>query len=167
MKKIFVIALAALSMSFVSCTKKSVEEQAKEYAKQMMEADDMDKAVKVNAEMQKWLEGLSEEDQLKASKAFLEVSNDMGMSKLESAVEEAGDEASAAIQDAAGEVASGIEEAAQKVQGAANEAAQQAQDAAKEAADAAVQQARDAATQAVDDAVKQATDATKKAIDNL
>ena len=47
MKKFFIVALAAMSMTFVSCGKKSVEDQAKAYAEQMIQ---MEGAVKVMEE---------------------------------------------------------------------------------------------------------------------
>lgn len=117
MKKIFIIALAALSMSFVSCTKKTVEEQAKEYAEQMMEAEkagDKEKAAKISAEMEKWAEGLSEEDQQKAGMAILSVAfGNMDMSDLGSDAEEAVEEAEESVDEAVEAVEEAVEEAAE------------------------------------------------------
>lgn len=78
MKKI-IIAAIALAM-FVACggngngneKKVTVEDQAIEYSEQMlkaMEAGDFDKMEKLEAEMEKWYESLSEEDQEKADDA--------------------------------------------------------------------------------------------------
>lgn len=68
MKKFFVIALAAMSMTLVSC-KKSVEDQAKAYAAQAVEilknGSDMDKMKALESEFEAWANGLSEEDQKK------------------------------------------------------------------------------------------------------
>ena len=78
MKKI-IIAAIALAM-FVACggngngneKKVTVEDQAIEYSEQMlkaMEAGDFDKMEKLEAEMEKWYESLSEEDQEKSDDA--------------------------------------------------------------------------------------------------
>ncbi len=115
MKKIFVIALAALSISFVSCTKKTVEEQAKEYAEQIMEAEkagDKEKAAKISDEMEKWAETLSEEDQQKAGMAVLSVvMGDMDLDSLGDDVEEAVDEATEEVSEAVEDAVAGVEEA--------------------------------------------------------
>lgn len=71
MKKFFVIALAAMSMTLVSC-KKSVEDQAISYFEQMMDAEkagDAEKAAKISAEAEEWMKGLSAEDQAKCKAA--------------------------------------------------------------------------------------------------
>lgn len=64
MKKILVIA--AMMAMFVAC--KSVEEKAKDYQKDMLEAiseGDFEKAEKIGKEAEEWYESLSEEDKAK------------------------------------------------------------------------------------------------------
>ncbi len=68
MKKIFVIALAAMSMTFVSC-KKGIETQAKAYCEQMIaaeEAGDKEKMAVIEKESEEWIKSLSAEEQQKA-----------------------------------------------------------------------------------------------------
>lgn len=87
MKKIFVIALAAMSMTFVSC-KKSVEAQVKAYCEQMIaaeEAGDKEKLAAIEKESEAWIKSLSEEDQQKAKEiseqVFMEyMAKSLGMS---------------------------------------------------------------------------------------
>lgn len=137
MKKIFVIALAALSMCFVSC-KKNVEDQAKDYVDQMMEvlkSGDEEKGEAIEAEYQKWMESLSEEDQAKAKKVMEdemmkhlpELLGAMGgaMGELEDAAEELKD----VTTDGANEISSALEEAGSALE----DAASQLEDAVKEA----------------------------------
>ncbi|MCQ2222320.1 MAG: hypothetical protein MJZ35_00875 [Bacteroidaceae bacterium] len=137
MKKIFVIALAALSMCFVSC-KKNVEDQAKDYVDQMMEvlkSGDEEKGEAIEAEYQKWMESLSEEDQAKAKKVMEdemmkhlpELLGAMGgaMGELEDAAEELKD----VTTDGADEISSALEEAGSALE----DAASQLEDAVKEA----------------------------------
>lgn len=130
MKKIFVIALAALSMCFVSC-KKNVEDQAKDYVDQMMEvlkSGDEEKGEAIEAEYQKWMESLSEEDQAKAKKVMEdemmkhlpELLGAMGgaMGELEDAAEELKD----VTTDGADEISSALEEAGSALEDAVKEA---------------------------------------------
>lgn len=137
MKKIFVIALAALSMTFVSC-KKNVEDQAKDYVDQMMEvlkSGDEEKGEAIETEYQKWMESLSEEDQAKAKKVMEdemmkhlpELLGAMGgaMGELEDATEELKD----VTTDGANEISSALEEAGSALE----DAASQLEDAVKEA----------------------------------
>ncbi len=90
MKKFFVIALAAMSMTFVSC-KKSVEDQAKAYAVKMMEAEksgDKDKMNALQQEMEEWGKSLSEEDQKKVKAAMEDVIMEEAAKQLGVSVEE-------------------------------------------------------------------------------
>lgn len=131
MKKIFVIALAAMSMTLVSC-KKNVEDKAISYFEQMMEAEkagDSDKAAKISAEAEEWMKGLSPEDQAKCKaavekKMMEEVQKQLGLSDEEmkkmkeeggtlEGMEEEADEAVEAIEEAADEAVEEIEEAAE------------------------------------------------------
>ncbi len=71
MKKFFVLAALAAGMMFTSCSK-SVEDQAKDYVKQLFEAEkagDKEKIEKINAEAEEWSKSLSPEDQEKVKKA--------------------------------------------------------------------------------------------------
>ncbi len=71
MKKFFMIALAAMSLSLVSC-KKSVEDQAKAYVDALIEAknnNDFAKMLEIATEVEKWQSTLSEEDKAKADAA--------------------------------------------------------------------------------------------------
>lgn len=122
MKKYFVIALAAMSMTFVSCKKKTVEEQAQAYVEQLMEAEkagDAEKSAKIQKEMEEWAKGLSQEDQMKAGMIMLK------------AMAPAMEEASAAIDEATEELSDVAEEAADAVEEAAEEATEAVEEAAE------------------------------------
>lgn len=95
MKKI-IIAAIAFSM-LVACggngngneKKVTVEDQAIEYSEKLlkaMEAGDFDKIEKLEAEMEKWYESLSEEDQEKADDAADEWGME-NMTRIERATE--------------------------------------------------------------------------------
>lgn len=122
MKKYFVIALAAMSMTFVSCKKKTVEEQAQAYVEQLMEAEkagDAEKSAKIQKEMEEWAKGLSQEDQMKAGMIMLKT--------MAPAMEEASaaiDEATEELSDVAEEAADAVEEAAEEATEAVEEAAE-------------------------------------------
>ncbi len=103
MKKFFVIALAAMSMTFVSC-KKSVEAQAEAYVQECydaMEKKDMDKMMKVAEEAEKWMNSLSDEDKAKAEKAAEAKSIALGMKEPLQAEAEAEDEVEAPVEEVA------------------------------------------------------------------
>lgn len=72
MKKFFVIALAAISLSMVSC-KSAEEKQCEAYVEQLnkaMEADDTEGAIKAAHEMKDWMAGLSADQQANLDKAL-------------------------------------------------------------------------------------------------
>ncbi|MCQ2196520.1 MAG: hypothetical protein MJZ60_03240 [Bacteroidaceae bacterium] len=114
MKKFFVIALAAMSMTFVSC-KKSVEAQAEAYVQQVYEAsqkNDIEGMMKIAKEAEEWMNGLSAEDKAKAEAAAEKKSIALGMKEEHS--EEAAEEAEAAVEEVAEAVdslAAAVEEA--------------------------------------------------------
>lgn len=74
MKKVFLTLAAVVAMiSFVAC--KSVEEKAKDYAKEIeaaYAAEDYEKAEKIEKEAEEWVKGLDSEDQMKVLKAMME-----------------------------------------------------------------------------------------------
>lgn len=122
MKKYFVIALAAMSMTFVSCKKKTVEEQAQAYVEQLMEAEkagDAEKSAKIQKEMEEWAKGLSQEDQMKAGMIMLKAMAP-AMEEASAAIDEA-TEAVEEIADEAEEAAEAVEEAAEAVEEAVEE----------------------------------------------
>lgn len=90
MKKLFLI-LAASALLFAcggnSKTKKlTVEEQAVEYAKQLIEAEesgDYDACVELEASMVEWAESLSAEDQEKAERALIKYLLDLEVSEYD------------------------------------------------------------------------------------
>ncbi|MCQ2197353.1 MAG: hypothetical protein MJZ60_07530 [Bacteroidaceae bacterium] len=113
MKKIFVIALAAMSMTFVSC-KKSVEAQAEDYVQRVYDATqkkDMEAMMKIGLEAEEWMNSLSPEDKAKAEAAAQKKMEALGGMKETS---EEVEEAEAAVEEAAEAVdslAAAVEEA--------------------------------------------------------
>ena len=74
MKKFFIVALAVMSISFVSCKKQTVEDQAKDYAEKVISAIKSGKESamsQLDTEIEEWMKGLSAEDQTKV-KAIIE-----------------------------------------------------------------------------------------------
>ncbi len=72
MKKFFVIALAAMSLSMVSC-KSAEEKKCIEYVEQIskcMESEDTAGAIKACDEMQEWMQSLNGEQQESLKKAL-------------------------------------------------------------------------------------------------
>lgn len=97
MKKYFMLAIAAMALTFVSCSK-SPEAQAEDYVEQMGEAvkaGDLEKITKVAQEAEKWYNNLSPEEKEKVD-AFLQEkgldllggATDAAKSKLEDAAED-------------------------------------------------------------------------------
>lgn len=122
MKKFFIIALAAMSMTFVSC-KKDVEAQAKEYATKaidLMKSGDNDKLAEFEKEVEAWSNGLSAEDQAKAKKV-MEDEVMKALPELLGAAMGAGVESVEDAADAAEEAADAVEEAVEAVEEAAAE----------------------------------------------
>lgn len=75
MKKIFVIAMAAMTMAVVSCKKVNVEEQAKVYAAKVIEAQksgDQAKIAAANKEMEDYANGQLNAEQQEAFKKAIE-----------------------------------------------------------------------------------------------
>ncbi len=101
MKKFFVIALAAMSMTFVSC-KKSVEAQAEAYVQQIYDATqkkDMDALMKISMEAEAWMNGLSAEDKAKAEAVAEKKMVELGMKETSDEAE--AEEVEAAVEEAA------------------------------------------------------------------
>lgn len=127
MKKFFIVALAAMSMTFVSCGKKSVEDQAKAYAEQMIqmeESGDNSKYEALAKEIDEWGKSLSEEEKAKAEKVFeaamMEYANKklgIDAETLKEAAEDTAEEATEAVEEAA----EAVEEAAEAVEEAVEE----------------------------------------------
>lgn len=154
MKKIFVIALAAMSTMFVSCSK-NVDDQAKDYVQQMVEimkSGDEEKGKALEAEMEKWIEGLSDEDKARVD------------SVMESEFQKVLPELLGAMGAAFGDAADGVEESVEgAVEDIADDAAQEIKDAAEDAAN----KIKDAAEDAAADVIDQAKDAAADALKNL
>lgn len=123
MKKFFIVALAAMSMTFVSCGKKSVEDQAKAYAEQMIqmeESGDNSKYEALAKEIDEWGKSLSEEEKAKAEKVFEAAMMEYANKKLgidAETLKEAAEDTTEAVEEAA----EAVEEAAEAVEEAAAE----------------------------------------------
>lgn len=126
MKKFFVIALAAMSLTVVSC-KKSVEDQAKEYAEKVVDAfksGDMAKIQTIGDEAEKWMAGLSEADQAKA-KAIMEEATTKAAQELFGGLAEELEDATDELDEAGEAVEEAIDEAGEAVEEAIEEAGEE------------------------------------------
>lgn len=71
MKKLFMIALAAMSLSMVSCSK-SVEDKAKDYVHKLLDAEkagDREAMKEIEKEAEEWENTLTDEEKEKVHKA--------------------------------------------------------------------------------------------------
>lgn len=71
MKKLFMIALAAMSLSMVSCSK-SVEDKAKDYVHKLLDAEkagDREAMKEIEKEAEEWENSLTDEEKEKVHKA--------------------------------------------------------------------------------------------------
>lgn len=115
MKKYFMLAIAAMALTFVSCNK-SPEAKAEDYVEQMEKAlknGDLEEFAKVAQESQEWYNGLSQEDQ----------------EKVDAVLKEKGEEM---LNDAAGAVKDKVEEAAEGLGEDLEDAAEDLEDAAED-----------------------------------
>lgn len=191
MKKFLIAALAAASLTMVSCSSNKTEAQLQDYYEQMdaaLKAGDYDKYEAIQQACTEWQATLSEEDQATCNRTILmggelysnvyEQASQLAAKKLQEEVQQAAEELNTALgadgEDAPagdlGEALEGaIEDMASDVAQAMGETAQAYTDAAKAAAgqaqtvgNNAVKAAQKQAGKAVQEAQRQAT----KAVDD-
>ena len=115
MKKYFMLAIAAMALTFVSCSK-SPEAQAEEYVEQMTEAmkdGNVKEFAKLAKESQEWYNGLSKEDREKVDAFLIEKGEDMFGGAVDAAKGE--------LEDAAEDLQGELEDAAEDLEDAAED----------------------------------------------
>ena len=129
MKKYFVLAIAAMALTFFSCNT-SPEAKAEDYIEQMQKAlnnGDLEEFGKVAHKCQEWYEGLSKEDQKKVDAILIEKSEDMlnsaanaAKEKIEGTAKDLGGDFEDVAEDLEG-AAEDIEDAVEDLEGAAED----------------------------------------------
>lgn len=118
MKKFFVIAMAAMSLTVVSCKKVNVEEQAKVYAEKVIaaqESGDEAAIAAANKEMEDFANGKLNADEQAAFKAAIEkIYADYAAKKTAEAEAEAAEAAAAAEAEVADSTAEAPVEAVEE-----------------------------------------------------